>query len=178
MTMINRNTPVSAYIGIGGNLGNVVDTFCQVRRLLSVHPAVYGLTNASLYRSAPVGYIDQPDFFNSVIMLSTTLDPHTLLTLLQTFEQQFDRQRPFKHAPRTLDLDILTYGDMRIQSDTLTIPHPEIQHRLFVLKPLLELAPNWAFPNNQPASDFIEHCLSQSVEKIANPDWILFSDSL
>src|SRR6185436_1639037 len=100
---------------------------------------------SSLYRTAPMGHADQPDFINAVAQLETGLPAERLLAELQALEQRHGRKRSFPNAPRTLDLDVLLYGNARIQSDTLTVPHPRMHERAFVLKPLLEIAPELAF---------------------------------
>jgi len=112
---------------------------------------------SSLYRSAPVGYANQPDFINAVAQLETGLPAERLLAEMQGVEASHGRQRSFPNAPRTLDLDLLLYGDLRLSGASLTIPHPRMHERAFVLKPLLEIAPHLPFSVDQ----------SQQVERIA-----------
>ena len=174
--MMNHHVKmITAYVGLGGNLGDVIHTFHQAKKALETHPHIHALKQASLYQTAPLGYQNQPDFINSVLSFSTELEPHTLLHTLQSIENQFGRQRLFKNAPRTLDLDLLAYGKTIIQSEVLTLPHPEIAHRLFVLMPLLEISPEWSFPNGSLAVDCLPACQSQSVHRISDQNWTLFS---
>jgi len=131
-----------AFIGIGANLD---DPESGVRRAIVSLRGVSNvklITCSSLYRSAPVGYRDQPDFVNAVVELETTLDPHALLAQLHVIEAQFGRKRTWRNAPRTLDLDLLLYGDRQMKSENLTLPHPRMAERAFVLVPLAEIAPD------------------------------------
>jgi 2-amino-4-hydroxy-6-hydroxymethyldihydropteridine diphosphokinase len=130
-----------AYVGIGSNLDDprrqVMDAFDALDRL--AHTRV--VKKSSLYRSAPIGHAEQPDFVNAVAQLETALSAERLLAELQELEQRQGRKRSFPNAPRTLDLDVLLFGDARIQSPELVVPHPRMHERAFVLKPLLEIAP-------------------------------------
>lgn len=101
---------------------------------------------SSLYRSAPVGYIDQPDFINAVALIETALTPRMLLDALLQIEQRLGRVRDFPNAPRTLDLDLILYGDTVCAEPALTIPHPRMHERTFVLVPLAEIAPDTVVP--------------------------------
>lgn len=131
----------SAFIGYGSNLG---DSRALIRRAL-IELSSYGPVRSSgLYRSRPVGPQDQPDFWNGVAQLQTTLEPLALLDVLQALEQQAGRERLRHWGERTLDLDLLLYGNACIQTPRLTVPHLQLQVRSFVLMPLLELAPDLA----------------------------------
>lgn len=133
-----------ALLGLGSNLGdrrrNLADA---VRRLTGV---VEALAISSVYRSQPVGFADQPDFLNLVLLARTPLGPYELLDRLQEIEHVLGRERTFPNAPRTIDLDILAYDDAVIRSDRLTIPHPRLHSRGFVLHPLAEIVPGWRHP--------------------------------
>jgi 2-amino-4-hydroxy-6-hydroxymethyldihydropteridine diphosphokinase len=146
-----------AYVGIGSNLddprAHVMRAFDELDRL----PHTRVVKKSSLYRSAPVGYANQPDFINAVAQLETGLPAERLLAEMQGVEASHGRQRSFPNAPRTLDLDLLLYGDLRLSGASLTIPHPRMHERAFVLKPLLEIAPHLPFSVDQ----------SQQVERIA-----------
>ena len=130
-----------AYVGIGSNLDDpraqVLNAFSELDRL----PHTRVVKKSSLYRTAPIGHADQPDFINAVAQLETGLPAERLLAELQEVEQRHGRKRGFPNAPRTLDLDVLLFGDAQVNSETLTIPHPRMHERAFVLQPLLEIAP-------------------------------------
>ncbi len=132
---------VQAFIGIGANLGDARATVQQAVRDLSSVPLTRVLRVSSLYRSAPVD-AQGPDFINAVAMVDTALSAPELLAQLQVLEQRAGRERPYPNAPRTLDLDLLMFGDARIDSANLTVPHPRWAQRAFVLLPLAELAPD------------------------------------
>ena len=156
-----------AYVGLGANLGG---PRCQVEAALGELDAIprTRLTKASsLYRSAPVGYAQQPEYVNAVAELETGLDAAALLAELQAIESRHGRSRSFANAPRTLDLDILLFGDARLSDPGLTIPHPRMHERAFVLKPLLEIAPGAEVPGRGAARDLLRACAGQNVERIA-----------
>ena len=123
-------------------------------------------SRSSLYRSAPVGYANQPDFVNAVAQLETGLEPKRLLAGLLAIETRHGRRRSFANAPRTLDLDLLLFGEERIAVPGLTVPHPRMHERAFVLMPLLEIAPQAHIPGHGKAADLLERCPPQAVEKI------------
>lgn len=133
-------TPVLAYVGIGGNLGDAQATVERAAEALAQLPGSRRVACSSLYRSAPVD-AGGPDFVNAVAALETTLTAPALLAALQRIEQAEGRERPYRNAPRTLDLDLLLYGDGRIDSPALVVPHPRMEQRAFVLQPLAEIAP-------------------------------------
>ena len=132
---------VSAWIGLGANLGESGQTLAAALADLAALPDTELLANSSLYRSTPVD-ASGPDFVNAVAHLRTGLPARQLLAALQAIEQAHGRQRPYRNAPRTLDLDLLLYGDARIDEAALQVPHPRMQLRAFVLVPLAELAPD------------------------------------
>lgn len=133
--------PVTAYVGLGANLGEPVGAVREALAALRQLPGVQALRASGFWRSAPVD-AGGPDFVNAVAQLETTLTAPELLARLQAIEQAAGRERPFRNAPRTLDLDLLLYGSGRIASATLTVPHPRLRERAFVLRPLAELAPD------------------------------------
>jgi 2-amino-4-hydroxy-6-hydroxymethyldihydropteridine diphosphokinase len=134
------SAPARAYVALGANLGDVRATLAAACDALAALPATRLVAVSSWWRTAPVDAAG-PDFLNGVAALDTTLAPLQLLDALQSIEQRHRRTRPHRHAPRTLDLDLLLYGDERLSSDRLTLPHPRIAERAFVLAPLLEVAP-------------------------------------
>ena len=149
-----------AYVGIGSNLDQprrqVLEALSELDRL----PHTRVVKKSSLYRSAPMGHAGQPDFINAVAQLETGLPAERLLAELQGVERRHGRKRSFPNAPRTLDLDILLFGDATMQSGVLTIPHPRMHQRAFVLKPLLEIDPRLPFHQQ------LESCKDQTVERL------------
>jgi len=130
-----------AYVGLGANLGaDLLATLNQAARSLATLPGTRLAALSSAWRSAPVD-AGGPDFLNAVAALDTSLPPIELLDALQAIEQAHGRERPYRNAPRTLDLDLLLYGDLVLDTPRLTLPHPRLAERAFVLRPLLEIAP-------------------------------------
>lgn len=157
-----------AFIGLGSNLD---DPRAQVRRAMQALaglPHTRLLAQSSLYRSAPVGYLDQPDFINAVVKLETALSPRDLLDALLAVEHDNGRTREFRNAPRTLDLDLLMYGTLRHHEHGLTVPHPQMHLRAFVLRPLLEIEPGCMIPGVGPAADALQRCAGQDLERVAD----------
>ena len=154
---------ITAYIGLGANLNDpaaqVEYAFAELDRL----PGTRLVARSSLYATAPVGYVDQPDFINAVAQVETTLAPRALLAALLDIEQHHGRERSFRNAPRTLDLDLLLYGAAHFYEDHLTLPHPRMTERAFVLLPLIEIAPELTIPGRGRAADWIAACAEQSV---------------
>ena len=137
--------PVLATLGVGANLG---DPRTAVRKAIEDLAQLQGTVTvavSSLYRSAPLD-ADGPDYVNAVVQVRTALSPDALLAALQAIEQQAGRERPYRNAPRTLDLDILLYGEYRVDRDDLQIPHPRMWQRAFVVLPLAEIAPDLVSP--------------------------------
>lgn len=130
--------PVVAYVALGANLGDARAALNAAIEALDDLPGTRVTARSSLYRSAPVD-AGGPDYLNAVVRLSTGLTAPRLLEMLQQLEQAAGRERPYHHAPRTLDLDLLLYGDARIDSPRLTVPHPRMGARAFVLQPLAEI---------------------------------------
>ncbi|OIJ41403.1 2-amino-4-hydroxy-6-hydroxymethyldihydropteridine diphosphokinase [Massilia timonae] len=157
---------MKAWVGIGANLGdaqaNVLDALARLARL---HGSTL-LHTSSLYRTAPVDS-GGDDYINAVACIDTTLAAHDLLAALQDIEQAHGRERPYRNAPRTLDLDLLLYGDEVIASPTLTVPHPRMHERAFVLQPLLEIAPDIDIPGHGPARNFAALVAGQTIAKLA-----------
>ncbi len=133
-----------AFIALGGNVGDVRSTFDKAVAMLDDGKTIRLTARSSDYRTQPWGVIDQAPFINAVIAVNTTLEPHALLARLQACERAFgrDRSREQHWGPRTLDLDLLAYDDRAINDATLTLPHPRLFERAFVLVPLAEIAPD------------------------------------
>jgi len=132
--------PITAYIALGANLGDARAAVLQAMCGIAALPATTLVRRSSLYRTAPVEAMG-PDYINAVVEVATGLHPQELLLELQQLEQAAGRERPYRNASRTLDLDILLYGEASMDSPTLVIPHPRMMARAFVLVPLAEIAP-------------------------------------
>lgn len=155
---------VRAYIGLGANLGDSAATLRRVLAELQATDGITAVTASPFYRSAPVDATG-PDFVNAVAALDTRLPPLALLDALQALENSHGRQRPYKNAPRTLDLDLLTYGDTLQDHERLILPHPRMHLRAFVLLPLRDLAPDmWV--EGKPISEWIDAIQDQAIERI------------
>ncbi|NWF45774.1 2-amino-4-hydroxy-6-hydroxymethyldihydropteridine diphosphokinase [Hydrogenophaga sp. D2P1] len=135
-----QRAEVTAFVALGANLGDPAQALREALQRLSETPGVRLVRASSLYRTAPIDS-SGPDYLNAVAEIATTLTAPDLLTALQAIEQGAGRERPYRNAPRTLDLDLLLYGSARIHSPTLTVPHPRMGERAFVLVPLSEIAP-------------------------------------
>jgi 2-amino-4-hydroxy-6-hydroxymethyldihydropteridine diphosphokinase len=157
------------FVGLGSNLADPQTRIMQAMSELDTLPQVRVQSRSSLYRSAPVGYLDQPDFINAVVQLQTGLPPRDLLDELLALELRCGRTREFINAPRTLDLDVLLYDDLQHHEHGLTIPHPQMHLRAFVLLPLLEIAPDCFIPGVGAAKDMARQCAGQSLERIECP---------
>jgi 2-amino-4-hydroxy-6-hydroxymethyldihydropteridine diphosphokinase len=155
-----------AFIGLGSNLDNPVAQVSRALDALDNLPQTILVRRSSLYRSAPVGYLAQPDFVNAVAQLETELTPRALLDALLALEHDSGRTREFCNAPRTLDLDILLYDDLQHHEHGLTIPHSQMHLRAFVLQPLLEIAPDCVIPGVGAAVDAARQCTGQVLERI------------
>ena len=143
--------PRSALVGLGANLGDARATLRAALRELDQVPGCALLRVSALWGSAPVD-AGGPDYCNAVAELRSTLEPHALLRALQDIEQRHGRVRPagLRNAPRTLDLDLLCLGDLRVDDEQLSLPHPRMHLRAFVLAPLAELHPHWLLPGGEP----------------------------
>lgn len=155
-----------AYIALGANLGEPIVT---LQRAIDAIGAIQGtrvVRRSAWYRTAPIGYSAQPDFINAVIAIDTTHDAPALLIELRAIEDRLGRTRSFANAPRTVDLDILLFGEEVQTSDALAVPHPRMHLRAFVLAPLIEIAPDIEIPGHGPARRLLERCKAQTVERI------------
>ena len=155
-----------AFVALGSNLDNPKSHVLQGFSALAALPKTQLLARSSLYGSAPVGYLNQPDFVNAVAKISTALTPQNLLKALLEIEHQNGRERTFQNAPRTLDLDVLLYDDVILHEHGLTIPHPQMHKRAFVLQPLIEIEPRCVIPGVGEASIAAQACLDQALQRI------------
>jgi 2-amino-4-hydroxy-6-hydroxymethyldihydropteridine diphosphokinase len=158
--------PVTAYIGLGANLGDTVRSIQGAIDQLRGLPRTEVSAVSSFYRSAPVGHASQPDFVNAVARVDTALAARALLDALLGIEARAGRERSFADAPRTLDLDLLLYGDARIAEPGLTVPHPRMHERRFVLEPLAEIAPECAIPGIGRAAERLRETAGQDVSRM------------
>jgi 2-amino-4-hydroxy-6-hydroxymethyldihydropteridine diphosphokinase len=154
--------PVIAYIALGANLGDARLAVRSAMDAIDSLPGVKLMTASSLYSSAPMDS-NGPDYVNAVVKVSSTLPAYSLLGLLQKIEHAAQRERPYRNAPRTLDLDLLLYGSAQIESAQLTVPHPRMWQRAFVLLPLQEIAPELL------CADDLQRVANQRIEKIHQP---------
>lgn len=157
-----------AFVALGSNLRNPVVQIKTALRELANLPHTRLVKTSSLYRTVPVGYDNQPDFINAVAEIETNLTPHALLEALLALEDRHGRTRPFPNAPRVLDLDLLLYDGSTMQTTTLTLPHPRMHTRGFVMLPLAEIAPQLDIPGHGTAATLARQCLGQGVEKLAS----------
>lgn len=159
------------YVALGSNLAGDLD--CPASQVIRAFQSIGKLPKtrlvktSSLYKSPPFGYADQPDFINAVAEISTQLAPETLLKRLLKIELEAGRERPFANAPRELDLDVLLYDNITLNSATLTLPHPRMLERAFVLVPLAEIAPHLSLPNGANVVKLAEKYTNQDIEKLA-----------
>jgi 2-amino-4-hydroxy-6-hydroxymethyldihydropteridine diphosphokinase len=163
-----NNGTVTAYIGLGSNLADPAEQVRSARADCAAIPGVRELAFSSLYRSPPMGPKDQPDYVNAVMAVSTDLAALALLRHLQRIEQAHGRVRTgVRWTARTLDLDLLMHGDHRIETAELTVPHPGLSQRAFVLYPLFEIAPELVIPGLGRIADLIVNCPRDGLERIA-----------
>jgi 2-amino-4-hydroxy-6-hydroxymethyldihydropteridine diphosphokinase len=160
---------IRAYVALGSNLGNPVQTLEDAIDAMAALRGSLLKAISSLYRTAPVGLKHQPDFINAVVALDTRLGPRELLDELFALEARFGRERSVKNAPRTLDLDLLLHGDTVLDDPELTLPHPRMHERAFVLAPLAEVAPNVNVPGHGPIADLLAACAGQRIHPLIRP---------
>ncbi|MES2322375.1 MAG: 2-amino-4-hydroxy-6-hydroxymethyldihydropteridine diphosphokinase [Pseudomonadota bacterium] len=154
------------YIGIGANLGDAAANVDDALARLAALPGATLLARSGKYRTAPIDSSGD-DYINAVACIETPLSAPALLDALHGIELAHGRERPYRNAPRTLDLDILLYGDELIDLPQLHVPHPRMQDRAFVLVPLLEIAPAIAIPGRGPATAFLAAVAGQDITRLA-----------
>jgi 2-amino-4-hydroxy-6-hydroxymethyldihydropteridine diphosphokinase len=157
---------IEAFIGVGSNLDHPADQVRKAVAALEQPPQLHCLGCSSLYETDPVGYLDQPRFINAVAQVQTTLTAHQLLDRLRAIEAHQGRQRSIPNGPRTVDLDLLLFGDQIIRDHQLTVPHPRMAERAFVLLPLAELAPKANIPGVGEARQLLAAISAQGVVRL------------
>lgn len=162
------NRPVECMVGVGSNLGDPVRQVSQALQDLQSLPDCRLLATSGLYHNPPVGPPDQPDYVNAVARLQTGLSPHALLASLQTLEQAAGRRKTRSWGERILDLDLLVYGDLSMDDPQLTLPHPEIARRRFVLVPWLEIDPDAVLPDGQSLAELLAGAPPHPLERLAS----------
>ena len=153
----------NVFVGLGSNLGDSESILKSAFLALGEIPQTSLIKKSSIFQSAPLGYTNQNDFLNAVAFLKTALSPLEFLKNLQKIENDFGRKRLFLNAPRTLDLDLLLFDSLILKTPALTIPHPRLHLRAFVLLPLLEIAPNVEIPNRGRASVWFPAVATQKI---------------
>ncbi|TDI74904.1 MAG: 2-amino-4-hydroxy-6-hydroxymethyldihydropteridine diphosphokinase [Betaproteobacteria bacterium] len=161
--------PISqVFIALGSNLEDPVFQIRKAFDELARLPESRLLACSSLYRSAPVGRYDQPDFINAVVQIETSRSPHDLLKALLEIEQSHGRVRRLPNDPRTLDLDMLMYDELKCNGQNLTLPHPRMHQRAFVLEPLKEIAQDCYIPGHGTVVELLAACAEQQLEREQN----------
>lgn len=154
------------FVGLGANLGDARATLEAALTALAALPGTRLQARSSFYRTAPVD-AGGPDYVNAVAELRSSLAPEALLDALQAIEQRHGRERPYRNAPRTLDLDLLLVGALRLDTPRLTLPHPRLHQRAFVLAPLDELAPALVIEGLGAVHSLLAGCADQAIERLA-----------
>lgn len=160
---------IVATIGLGANLDNPAAQVEYALTELDRLPDTRLIARSPLYASAPVGYVDQPDFINAVAQVETGLAPRALLAALLDIEHRHGRERSFRNAPRTLDLDLLLYGGAHFHEPGLALPHPRMHERAFVLRPLTDIAPDTVIPGRGRAADWLAGVADQIISPLPPP---------
>jgi 2-amino-4-hydroxy-6-hydroxymethyldihydropteridine diphosphokinase len=141
-----EKSSVDVYVGLGSNLGDRELYLRKAMNTISQQPNIRGIEVSSIYETEPVGYTDQPDFLNAVAKFNTTMSPNGCLLMIQAIERNLERKRGIRFGPRTIDIDLLLYGDAIINSEQLIVPHPRMIERSFVVIPLMELEKDICIP--------------------------------
>jgi 2-amino-4-hydroxy-6-hydroxymethyldihydropteridine diphosphokinase len=155
-----------AFVAVGSNIEDPKSQVLQALDELDRIASCRVVARSSLYRTAPVGHADQPDFINAVAQIETGLAARALLEALLELERHHGRRRSFPNAPRTLDLDLLVYGNAMVHEEGLTLPHPRMHERAFVLAPLAEIAGNEEVPGRGRVADLLERIGRVGVERL------------
>lgn len=165
------SNPHRVYIAFGSNQHNPENQLIQARHTLARHPDLSEQAASPLYRTPPFGYTEQDDFINAVCAYHTTLTPRSLLAALNAVEAAQGRIRTLKNGPRTLDLDLLLYDQDTLESERLTLPHPGICERAFVLLPLADIAPDLHIPGQGHIRTHLQTIDPSGITRIHHPEW-------
>lgn len=157
----------AVYLSFGSNLGDRESSIRKALDSLAAGGHIRVVRVSSMYETAPVGFTDQPDFINAVALVETDLSPLDLLRTILDLEREMGRVRNLRWGPRVIDIDILLYDESQVDSEELTIPHPRMMERAFVLAPLAEIAPDLVLPNGRTASQALASLGDQGVRKMA-----------
>ncbi|MDH7482022.1 MAG: 2-amino-4-hydroxy-6-hydroxymethyldihydropteridine diphosphokinase [Armatimonadota bacterium] len=157
----------TVFLGLGSNLGDREANIRMALDKLVSQPEVKIRAVSSFYLTAPVGFQDQPDFVNAVAAIETDLSPKELLDVVLKIEREMGRVRNFKWGPRIIDIDILLYNNVKVNTDELVIPHPRMTERAFVMAPLAEIAPDLTLPDGRTPNDVLKELKNQSVRKLS-----------
>ncbi|PPE65457.1 2-amino-4-hydroxy-6-hydroxymethyldihydropteridine diphosphokinase [Caldimonas caldifontis] len=157
-----------AYVGLGANLGDPLQTLRWAADALRARPRVSAWAASPLYRTRPLES-SGPDYLNAVVAFDTDESAHALLSVLQALEQAQGRERPYRNAPRTLDLDLLLLGDLCLDTPSLQLPHPRLHERAFVLAPLADLAPGLVIPGRPDLRTMLDALPDQGIERLPDP---------
>ncbi|MEW6624141.1 MAG: 2-amino-4-hydroxy-6-hydroxymethyldihydropteridine diphosphokinase [Bacillota bacterium] len=168
---------INAYIGLGSNQGNREYYLRRAVELLDWQKDIKVTGLSSIYETEPFGYLDQEKFLNMVVKIETVLNPHRLLETALRIENHLGRIRLEKWGPRIIDIDILLYGDMEINSENLILPHPGLTLRAFVLVPLLEIDADLTMPNGQSLKVYQEHLIDDVEGVKFYKNWFKVKDS-
>lgn len=164
-------TPVRAYLGLGGNIGDPAAAMAAALRMLDDLPDITVAAVSSLYRTPPWGKLDQPDFINAAAALHTDLPPRRLLETCLEAERSLKRVRAERWGPRAIDIDILLFGDHAVKEEGLEIPHPCLTERAFVLEPLAEIAPSRVIAG-KPVAQWLDSVDRTGIERLPTaPGW-------
>lgn len=155
-----------AYLSLGSNLGDRNAMLEEALARLSSSGRLTVVKRSSVYETEPVGFADQLWFYNLAAEVDTALSPEELLQLTKEVEQEMMRTREIRWGPRTIDIDIVLYEDVKLATDRLTIPHPEMTRRRFVLEPLHEVAPDLVLPDGRRVEQLLEDVRGQDVRKV------------
>ena len=158
------------YLGLGSNLDDPKANLCEVVEKLSARPDVRVIRLSSLYLTTPIGFADQPDFLNAVAVIETDLSPADMHAYARDVEDQMGRTRNFLWGPRVIDVDLLLWDSEEICTPDLTIPHPRMLERAFVLQPLSEVAPDLVLPDGRRVQDVLDQLGDQGVVRLPETD--------
>lgn len=165
------------FLGLGSNLGDPKANLCEAVQRLSARPDLQLLRVSSLYLTAPIGYTDQPDFLNAAAIVETDLEPDDLLAAIHVIENDMGRTRNFRYGPRVIDIDVLVYDSVVVSKPDLTVPHPSMMDRAFVMEPLAEIAPDLALPDGRTPQGVLPELGDQGVVRLPETDQWRCSDT-